>query len=154
VRTGKELYYGDEKFGEVVMIDQAKGVVDIKKTKKTRRCIRRPFICGVRRCRRIRRPGHSTGLATWTAENGVAVAGRYRAGRDLLLRRPPRLINGRKLQQLASETAVDTANRIVLALEDSVLRFKGLPAPGKTYTGARMIAKLGEIRETDRRGGG
>src|SRR6266851_1406018 len=35
VRTGKELYYGDEKFGEVVTLDQAKGVVDIKKTKKT-----------------------------------------------------------------------------------------------------------------------
>src|SRR6267378_3843058 len=35
VRAGKELYYGDEKFGEVVTIDQAKGVVDIKKTKKT-----------------------------------------------------------------------------------------------------------------------
>src|SRR6266404_1680844 len=35
VRAGKELYYGDEKFGEVVTIDQAKGVVDIKKTKKS-----------------------------------------------------------------------------------------------------------------------
>src|ERR1700682_1132115 len=31
VRAGKELYYVDEKFGEVVTIDQAKGVVDIKK---------------------------------------------------------------------------------------------------------------------------
>src|SRR5260370_41552773 len=35
VRAGKELYYGDEKFGEVVTIDQAKGVVDIKKTSKS-----------------------------------------------------------------------------------------------------------------------
>src|SRR6266481_6284881 len=35
VRAGKELYFGDEKFGEVVAIDHVKGVVDIKKTKKT-----------------------------------------------------------------------------------------------------------------------
>src|SRR5258706_16004038 len=35
VRAGKVLYYGDEKFGEVVTIDLAKGVVDIKKTKKS-----------------------------------------------------------------------------------------------------------------------
>src|SRR2546427_11027116 len=61
---------------------------------------------------------------------------------DLLLRRPPRLINGEKLQQLASETAVNTANRIVLALEDSVFAIQGPPGSGKTYTGARMICEL------------
>src|SRR5713101_3391594 len=35
VRAGKDVYFGDEKFGEVVTIDHAKGAVDIKKTKKT-----------------------------------------------------------------------------------------------------------------------
>src|SRR6202030_3990261 len=35
VRAEKDLYFGDEKFGEVVRIDHVKGVVDIKKTKKT-----------------------------------------------------------------------------------------------------------------------
>jgi len=59
-----------------------------------------------------------------------------------LLRRPPRLINGEKLQQLPSETAVNTANRIVLALEDSVFAIQGPPGSGKTYTGARMICEL------------
>jgi uncharacterized protein len=142
VRTGKELYYGDEKFGEVVTIDQAKGVVDIKKTKKTAEVHPSTVYMWSAPLPTDSQAGSLYRIGAWTAENGVAVAGRYRAGRDLLLRRPPRLINGRKLQQLASETAVDTANRIVLALEDSVFAIQGPPGSGKTYTGARMICEL------------
>jgi uncharacterized protein len=142
VRTGKELYYGDEKFGEVVMIDQAKGMVDIKKTKKTAEVHPSTVYMWSAPLPTDSQAGSLYRIGAWTAENGVAVAGRYRAGRDLLLRRPPRLINGRKLQQLASETAVDTANRIVLALEDSVFAIQGPPGSGKTYTGARMICEL------------
>jgi len=48
-------------------------------------------------------------------KTGVMLAGPLSRRTRLLLRRPPRLINGEKLQQLASETAVNTANRIVLA---------------------------------------
>src|SRR4029077_370495 len=59
-----------------------------------------------------------------------------------LLRRPPRLLNGEKLEQLASETAVNTAIRIALALEDSVFAIQGPPGSGKTYAGARMICEL------------
>src|SRR5207344_2468145 len=42
----------------------------------------------------------------------------------------------------ASETAVNTATRIVLALEDSVFAIQGPPGSGKTYAGARMICEL------------
>src|SRR5229473_3474874 len=142
VRTGKELYYGDEKFGEVVMIDQAKGVVDIKKTKKTAEVHPSTVYMWSAPLPTDSQAGSLYRIGAWTAENGVAVAGRYRAGRDLLLRRPPRLINDEKLEQLASETTVNTANRIVLALEDSVFAIQGPPGSGKTYTGARMICEL------------
>jgi superfamily I DNA and/or RNA helicase len=37
---------------------------------------------------------------------------------------------------------VNTANRIVLALEDSVFAIQGPPGSGKTFTGARMICEL------------
>jgi predicted RecB family nuclease len=142
VRAGKELYYGDEKFGEVVRIDQAKGVVDIKKTKKTAE-VHPPTVYMWRAPLPMEsQAGSLYRIGAWAAENGVGAAGRYRAGRDLLLRRPPRLINGEKLQQLASETAVNTANRIVLALEDSMFAIQGPPGSGKTYTGARMICEL------------
>jgi uncharacterized protein len=68
--------------------------------------------------------------------------GRYRAGRDLLLRKPPLLLEGGKLEPLASEKPENTASRIVLALGDSVFAIQGPPGSGKTYTGARMICEL------------
>ena len=142
VRAGKELYFGDEKFGEAVAIDQAKGVVDIKKTKKTAEAHPPTVYAWSAPLPTDLQAGSLYRMGAWVAENGVDAGGRYRAGRDLLLRRPPRLIHGEKLQQLASETAVNTANRIVLALEDSVFAIQGPPGSGKTYTGARMICEL------------
>src|SRR6267154_1713561 len=142
VRAGKELYYGDEKFGEVMTIDQAKGVVDIKKTKKSAEVHPPTVYMWSAPLPTDSQAGALYRIGAWAAENGADAAGRYRAGRDLLLRRPPRLINGEKLQQLASETTVNTANRIVLALEDSVFAIQGPPGSGKTYTGARMICEL------------
>jgi hypothetical protein len=35
VRKEKDLCVGDEKFGEVVEIDRVRGIVDVKKTKKS-----------------------------------------------------------------------------------------------------------------------
>jgi len=142
VRAGKELYSGDEKFGEVVAIDQAKGIVDIKKTKKSADAHPRTVYMWSAPLPTDSQAGALYRIGAWVAENGIDAPGRYRAGRDLLLRRPPRLIKGEKLQQLASETAVNTANRIVLALEDSAFAIQGPPGSGKTYTGARMICEL------------
>jgi len=142
VRKGKELYCGDEKFGEIVAIDQAEGVVDIKKTKKAAEVHPPTVYMWSAPLPTDSQAGSLYRMGAWAAENGVDAAGRYRAGRDLLLRRPPRLINGEKLQQLASETPVNTANRIVLALEDSVFAIQGPPGSGKTHTGARMICEL------------
>ena len=142
VRAGKELYFGDEKFGEVVAIDQSKGVVDVKKTKKTSEVHPPTVYMWSSPFPSDAQAGALYRIGAWAAENGVDAAGRYRAGRDLLLRRPPRLLNGDTLQQLASETAVSTASRIVLALEDSVFAIQGPPGSGKTYAGARMICEL------------
>jgi uncharacterized protein len=142
VRPGKELYHGDEKFGEVVAIDQANGVVDIKKTKKTAEVHPPTVYMWGAPLPTDSQAGSLYRIGAWAAENAVDAAGRYRAGRDLLLRRPPRLINDENLQQRASETAVNAASRIVLALEDSVFAIQGPPGSGKTYAGARMICEL------------
>jgi predicted RecB family nuclease len=142
VRAEKELYFGDEKFGEVVRIDHVKGVVDIKKTKKTAEVHPPTVYMWNSPLPTDVQAGSLYRIGAWVAENGVNVAGRYRAGRDLLLRRPPRLLNGEKLGQLASETVVNTANRIVTALVDSAFAIQGPPGSGKTYTGARMICEL------------
>jgi hypothetical protein len=142
VRAEKEVYFGDEKFGEVVRIDHVKGIVDIKKTKKTAEVHPPTVYMWKSPLPTDTQAGALYRMGAWVAKNGVDPAGRYRAGRDLLLRKPPRLLNGEKLGQLASETVVNTANRIVTSLADSVFAIQGPPGSGKTYTGARMVCEL------------
>jgi uncharacterized protein len=144
VRAEKELYFGDEKFGEVVSIDHVRGVVDIKKTKKTADVHPPTVYMWDAPLNSDAQAGSLYRMGAWVAENGIDAAGRYRAGRDLLLRRPPRLTSGENLQQLPNETAVNTANRIAVALDDSAFAIQGPPGSGKTYTGARMICELVE----------
>jgi hypothetical protein len=54
-------------------------------------------------------------IGEWIAVNGVDAPGPYRAGRDLLLRKPPRLLDGEKLEPLVSEKSENAASRIALA---------------------------------------
>jgi uncharacterized protein len=142
VRAGRDVYFGDEKFGEVVAIDHVNGVVDIKKTKKTAEIHPPTVYMWTSPLPTDAQAGSLYRIGDWVAASGVDTPGRYRAGRDLLLRRPPRLLDKEKLEPLASETPENTASRIVLALEDSVFAIQGPPGSGKTYTGARKICEL------------
>jgi uncharacterized protein len=73
--------------------------------------------------------------------HGIEGRGPYRAARDLLLRRNPRL-RGETLLREPGEDAVASARRVGLALDGGVLAIQGPPGAGKTYTGARMIVDL------------
>ena len=78
-------------------------------------------------------------LGAWVAEEGGVVTERGkpdRAGRDLLLRSPPRLLTG---PFDGTRSDVGDAVATALGLDDSVLAIQGPPGAGKTYTGARMI---------------
>jgi len=142
VRVEKSVYWGDEKFGEVKKIDAAKGVVEIKKVKKMEEAHPATVYMWDSPLNTESQAGALCRIGEWVAENGVDAPGKYRAGRDLLLRKPPRLANGETLKQRASEKAVTTAERIGIALEDSAFAIQGPPGSGKTYTGARMICEL------------
>jgi predicted RecB family nuclease len=141
-RVEKDLYYKDEKFGSVAAIDPVKRTIDIKKTRKTAELHptavyvwERPF--NVKE--------HAEALfriGEWVAANGIDAAGRYSAGRDLLLRKEPQLARGETLEPLAGEEPKSTACRIASALDDSVFAIQGPPGAGKTFTGARMICEL------------
>src|SRR5258707_4441346 len=84
-------------------------------------------------------------LGSWVAENGIDVDGPYRSARNLLLRRPPPLLNS-DLESVIddkgqlTQAAKDLITRI--AQEPSVLPVQGPPGSGKTFTGARMIVEL------------
>ncbi|MDP9483761.1 MAG: TM0106 family RecB-like putative nuclease, partial [Chloroflexota bacterium] len=80
-------------------------------------------------------------IADRTIEAGLDGDGPYRAVRELVLGRPPRIAG--QLEGLSlvrdDESTVDAARRIVLALDHTVLPVQGPPGTGKTWLGARMI---------------
>ena len=74
-------------------------------------------------------------------QHGMAGGSRYRAARELLLGRPPRLRSG-SFTPTAGESAVQFAVRVAADLDHTVLAIQGPPGAGKTFTGARMICEL------------
>lgn len=82
-------------------------------------------------------------LASSVVGSGIDAQGYARAGRDILLRRYPRLVrdaNG-KLRR-SGETAIEAARRLVLELSGGCLPIQGPPGTGKTYAGALMALDL------------
>jgi uncharacterized protein len=142
VRAGDELCSKGEKIGEVASIDIASRIVDIKKTKKTAEV--HPGAAYVKDIG----PGTDIlaeavyRIGAWVDANGVDAPGAYRAARDLLLRRAPRLTTESAALVLPGETTVLAAKRLGTMLNNSVLAIQGPPGAGKTFTGARMICEL------------
>lgn len=66
---------------------------------------------------------------------------RFRAARDLLLARGPRLGSGVFVPE-PNESMVDFAIRVAGDLAETVLAIQGPPGAGKTHCGARMICAL------------
>ena len=83
-------------------------------------------------------------IGAWVADEGIAAPGPDRAGRELLLRRPPRIPGSPPGAPLRAdgERALDAAVRHAVVLDGSTLAIQGPPGTGKTYTGARMILAL------------
>lgn len=84
-------------------------------------------------------------VADAVVEDGIDGDGPFRAARDFLLRRPPRLRSapwGASTLALAGESASDAAIRLGPDLDDTVLPIQGPPGTGKTWTAARMILAL------------
>ncbi|HSG87259.1 MAG TPA: TM0106 family RecB-like putative nuclease [Candidatus Limnocylindrales bacterium] len=76
-------------------------------------------------------------LADDVIARGIDATGPWRAARDLLLRRAPRV--GSEPLEVSGETGVEAARRLIRALDHSVLAIQGPPGTGKTYAGARMV---------------
>ena len=123
-------------------IDIAARTIDIKKTRKTGEIHPKSIFVDARGPRDDVLADALFRLGTWINNNGVDVPGPFRAARDLLLRRVPRLADGTDTLVLPDESTVDAAKRIGTLLDHSVLPIQGPPGSGKTFTGARMICEL------------
>ena len=144
IGEGAEVY--DEaggKLGSVVGIDLASGTVDIKhrgdRKEDRPRCVFEHGVVGTRVLR-----ASLMRLGDWVAANGVNAGdpgSPARAGRDLLLRLPPRRSAGGPLLR-EGEDAADAARRLAGELDGGALPVQGPPGSGKTWAGARMIVEL------------
>jgi predicted RecB family nuclease len=141
-RVGKELYCKGEKLGRLTAVDVVNRTVDVKKTKKTAQSHPAAAYVWDRPFNVAKHAESLFRLGLYGAENGLDSHGPYRAGRDLLLRKAPRLKQPETLHPLAGESSTSTACRIVSALDDSLFAIQGPPGAGKTFTGARMICAL------------
>ena len=141
IREGADLRLLGEgaSFGGVEAIDYAKGTVDIKK--RGAQAVNHPsavFAYLVVDSRVLEDALFR--IAEEIADHGISEGLQYRAARDLLLKRTPRLREG-TFQPNAEENVVQFAVRIVNELNETVLAIQGPPGAGKTYTGARMICE-------------
>jgi predicted RecB family nuclease len=142
VCAGDKVLNHDGEIGKVVFIDTAMRTVDIKKMRKTATVHPQSIFPDPRGPNTDILADSLFRLGSWVDSNGLDSPGSYRAARDLLLRRPPRLLNGSGLAISAEESTLHGARRIVVQLGESVFALQGPPGAGKTYTGARMICEL------------
>jgi uncharacterized protein len=144
IRIGDELHMPNEeksKFGAVVAIDLIAGTVDIKKSKALAAVHPRALF------EHKKFPTKALAdalfrIGEWVAEHGIDAPGPYRAGRDLLLQRSPRLAATSPGLRQDGEATLDAARRLAAELAEGILPIQGPPGTGKTYTGARMIVSL------------
>jgi uncharacterized protein len=141
-RVEREAYHKGEKFGAVMTVDVAKRTVDIKKTRKMAEVHPRAVYLWERPFEVREHAEALFRIGSWVAENGLTAEGRYRAARDLMLRKGPRLLRGETIAPLPGEEPKVTACRIASALDEAVFAIQGPPGAGKTFTGARMICEL------------
>ncbi len=83
-------------------------------------------------------------VGAYVRDHGLEGDGEYRAARDMLRRRPPRVLGHTDGQPLRreGETAGEAALRLVKELDHSCLAIQGPPGSGKTWIGGRMILEL------------
>jgi predicted RecB family nuclease len=156
---GDELYViGGDRIGKVAALDLSGCTIDIAKS--SRGVDVHPAAVMVNERVNPSPVDHALlELARSAAKHGVDGEGPYRAARDLLLKRHPRLrpsadeapflpglLEPAFLRPPAllrpREAAVAAAVRLVKNLDNGVLPIQGPPGTGKTFTGARMIVAL------------
>ena len=128
------------RIGEVVAVDLAARTIDVRRSSGD------PHPQALVPLRQYFSTTHRERLlevGAWMTEHEIMDEGAYRAARDLLLRRPPRVGQtvGTPLRR-SGESELDAARRLALALDGTTLAIQGPPGAGKTYSGARMICSL------------
>ncbi|MGH2407390.1 MAG: TM0106 family RecB-like putative nuclease [Candidatus Limnocylindrales bacterium] len=129
--------------GTVYDVDDARGTIDLKRSERT--ADQHPTALIPSRPIPVDILEDALGrLADWVLANGIDASGPWRASRDIILKRPPRVAGDEVAGELRRpvESVTDAARRLALELDGGTLAIQGPPGTGKTYTGARMILDL------------
>ncbi len=129
--------------GKIVALDDVLGTIDLLRGPKRQGyhpealITGKPFLNGPQ-------PDALLRVADQVLAGGMEGPGPYRAARDLLLGRPPRIAGIAEGTELRGpdEPILAAAERLALGLDATTLPIQGPPGTGKTYTGARMIVRL------------
>ncbi len=129
--------------GLVVGLDELEGTIDLRRAATSPAPHPRALIEGKPIDTQTMRDALGR-IADQVIAAGIDGPGPARAGRELILRRPPRLFDVRPGTPLVrpGEDPVEAARRLVLDLDETVLPIQGPPGTGKTHTAARMIVEL------------
>ncbi len=123
--------------GEVCAVDHAAGTIDLKRGATSARPHPQALIPSKPLADKTLREAIAR-VADWVIANGIDGPGPYRAARDLLMRRPPRV----PVLLSDGEDVVVGARRLAMVLDETCLPIQGPPGTGKTYAGARMMLDL------------
>jgi uncharacterized protein len=138
IRKGDDVKCGNgDDFGKVISIDALACTIDIKKGPSKKDVHPTSVFRHTDVQDKIKEEAIFR-IATWVADNGIDTDGPYRAGRDLLLGKPPRP----NAPLLTHEDSVRLALEWVQLLDTSLLPIQGPPGAGKSYTAAQMIVAL------------
>ena len=140
--TGKELYEpkGD-KIGSIYDFSLEDRIVHIKKTRATADIHSNSLFIKDMVSPGVLVPSLFC-FAQEVIDSGIDAEGAYRAGRDLLLKRTLRGIEGANAERKETENIEEYSLRLVENLNNGVLPVQGPPGTGKTYLGGSLIAEL------------
>ncbi|TMI89011.1 MAG: TM0106 family RecB-like putative nuclease [Bacteroidetes bacterium] len=134
---GNRVRFSGEEIGTIHSIDFDKRIVGIKKSQTTLEIHPTHLICTDFISDKPKEEALIR-FAQRVIQNGIDSDGSCRAGRDLLLRKIPRMRDTMPSIEIAQERAIEWVHK----LNDGVLPIQGPPGTGKSYNAARMILSL------------